>query len=194
MVIQSCPLCGSIALLVDSEIQACTGARCGHRCKIGTTKQEALFEIEEKRLLKERLQNEREEEQKSVDNHLTGNSLAGFNAGWERNGNTLLIYVPNMNADYGPSSTGKSIKVANREDMMDYGLQFTLNVYRPHNQMDRSTSENARVSVIRGGRINIEILDIHEDLGPSSTGKTNLVAHVQQSVGDVIVQLTVYRY
>jgi hypothetical protein len=78
--------------------------------------------------------------------------------------------------------------------MMDYGLQFTLNVYRPHNSMDRSTSENARVSVIRGGRINIEILDIHEDLGPSSTGKTNLVAHVQESIGDVIVQLTVYRY
>lgn len=195
MIPQSCPLCGSIAFPINnSDIQVCTGSSCGHRCRIGTTKQEALAEIERERLRRERLRKEREEEQISVDNHLVRNSLAGFNAGWERNGNTLLIYVPNMNADYGPSSTGKSIKVANREDMMDYGLQFTLNVYRPHNSMDRSTSENARVSVIRGGRINIEILDIHEDLGPSSTGKTNLVAHVQESIGDVIVQLTVYRY
>lgn len=194
MFVQSCPLCGSIALPINSEFQACTGSSCGHQCKIGTTKEEVLAELKKEKLRKERLRQEREDEQRSVDSYLARNSLAGFNAGWERVGNTLLIYVPNMNADYGPSSTGRSIKVANRESMMDYGLQFTLNVYRPHTPMERSTLQNARVSVIPGGRINIEILDINEDLGPSSTGKTNIVAHVQKSLKDVIVQLTVYRY
>ena len=81
---QSCPLCGSIAFPINnSDIQVCTGSSCGHRCRIGTTKQEALAEIERERLRRERLRKERDEAQRSVDNHRYETALLVSNAGGE---------------------------------------------------------------------------------------------------------------
>ena len=194
MIPQLCPLCGSLAFPTDNENQRCSGGSCAFSCKIGMTKSEALHKMNQAKITKERVQKQREDEQKAIDDQLRRNNQAGYNAGWNLSGNTLLIYIPNINADYGDSKSGKSKNVASRVDHINSNLHFTLNVYRPKREMNVSTCENANILVNNGGRINIEIIDLDEDLGPSSTGNSRIVAHAQESVRDVVVQLSVYRY
>ena len=194
MMPHTCPLCGSIAFPTDNGNQKCTGSSCAFSCKIGMTKSEALHDMNQLRIAKERMQKQREEEQEAIDEQLRRNNQAGYNAGWELSGNTLIIYIPNMNADYGYSKSRKSKNVASRVDHIGSNLHFTLNVYRPIREMNVSTCENANILVRNGGRINIEIIDLKEDLGLSSSGNSRIVAHAQESVRDVVVQLSVYRY
>ncbi len=119
---------------------------------------------------------------------------AGFNADWARDGNSISITVRDMNHNEGESSTGKSQKVANiTAKIQPENVQFTFIVYRPYKQMNVENGYNSNWH-ISGNQIIVTIPDLFEDHGPSNRGNSRMVAHMQQSVGNVVVQLSAYRY
>ena len=117
-----------------------------------------------------------------------------YNAEHEWQGSTLVIRIIDLYYIHEESHPGNSWKVANITDRSNPRMQFTFNAYKPkYYDMDPEQGYNYKWEQ-RGNSIYITVVDIDRDYGPSRSGKTNLVCHMQQGVGNnVVAQMTGYR-
>ena len=113
------------------------------------------------------------------------------NCGIERRDDgTLVIVIEDINRELGISSTGRSVNVAKGSPSIG-NCGATLNAYRSRARQNNFT--NLRWNLV-GSRLEVSVIDMSVDLGPSSTGKTRIVAKGAETIdGDLTVQLSVWR-
>ena len=106
------------------------------------------------------------------------------------NWDPFTIEIIDINVELRISRTGRSMIVATGTTSMgDCGAQF--NAYR--SDARQSNSENLEWNLV-GKRLQVSVIDMKADLGPSSTGKTTIVAHGAETEDvDLTWQLTFWR-
>ena len=113
----------------------------------------------------------------------------GYNVDWDEDDDTITFRIRDITARFGRGP--RSEKVAFERDVFR-GIDFTLNAYEPDNYMNASNGYNTHWSV-NGNEVRVTILDLnYDERGRNNRGRVK-VAWMQQSIGDVVVQLSAYR-
>ena len=103
---------------------------------------------------------------------------------------TLVVVIEDINVELRVSNNGKSMIVANGSPSIG-NCGATLNAYRSRARQNNFT--NLDWSLI-GSRLEVSVINMNADYGPSTSGKTRIVAHGAETIdGDLTVQLTVWR-
>ena len=105
----------------------------------------------------------------------------------------LTIVVRDVNARLGRSNTRKSVTVAHLKARLDEeGLTIQFNAFVPDFRPGTDRAYGCSWSR-EGETLQVQVHDRNADYGPSSSGKSTLVAHMKEYAGSVLLELTVYR-